>query len=396
MDYAFQVVRTDAIVDDNIYVGPAVHSGSANIMSKTPRFKMVSVQVADVVRHFKMADWGNLGIICFLVFGVSSFMYATLSRETPTVRDVALAAGKQVWNYFEILTAQGTVARDHVSTTIVWMVMSLGTFVIVSGYLLNFMSCDQVAKEPVPLIDSLEAQLSPKFRHVGPTLFKNFFLYQKLVQPEPGTQLSLLAQLIEENGEYVDAEATDQNSTDGKYRLLDELDRGEKTMISESIFWDSFSHRFLCAMNSTKANDVFESEPFNEGVLAYFFNKRLPVDVIRYLDYHARNAAELGVTKQRVVSATSFAIASYLNDNYAMLRCCTGLKDDESDSIFIDAGISSYKSTFDYFACALVVSLVALVAEMSSQLMPSRRIQPMFERAHIWFDEYFEPTPTSC
>ncbi|KAI1290909.1 hypothetical protein HDE_07833 [Halotydeus destructor] len=384
IDYAFQIVRTDAIIDDNIYAGPAVYSGSSYIISKTLKFKNVNIEVADVVRHFTMVAWEYLGIICFVVSVVSSFMYATLSRKTSTVRDVALVGSKQVWNYFEILTAQGMVARDHVSTSIAWVVTSLGTFIIVSGYLLNFMSCDQVAQEPQPLIDSLEAQLSPNFRHVGPTVFNNFFLYQKLIKPEPGTQLYVLAQLIKEKGKFIDAEASaKKGSLDNMYRLIDEIDRGKKTMISESVFWDLISHRVLCASSSTKVIDVIVSQPFNEGVLTYFFNKRLPGEVIRYLDYHARNAVELGVTNQRVVSSASYMIASYFNDNYDTMRCYTGLRDDEMDSLeFVDAGIPAYKSTFFYCVCALAVSFSALVVEMSSQWMSSGRIQPMFEQRH--------------
>ncbi|KAI1290801.1 Hepatic triacylglycerol lipase [Halotydeus destructor] len=367
-DYAFQLVRTDAIVDGNIYVGPAVYTGSASIVSKTPRYKVLDIEVTDVLQQFRMVTWAYLGIITLIVIGVCSFTYLALLRITSTEHKASLVWIKPAWAFWEILISQETFQCDFVSTGMTLMVAAVGTFFIITGYLLNFMSSDQVAKQPLPLIDSLEAQLSPRFREVIPTTYTNFFLYQKLLKSKPGTQLYDLDQLIQEKGSYIDAEDNANNPEVSQKRiidLLDEIDRGKKTIISETVFWDLISIQMLCAINATKVIDVTVSETFNEGVLTFFFNKRLPVNMIRYLDYHARNSLEFSLTTERLVRLGYFTMEKFLENSYNTMRCYKRLRDAELDSVeFLDAGMKTYKYTFVYCACALAISSIALVMEM--------------------------------
>ncbi|KAI1290899.1 hypothetical protein HDE_07830 [Halotydeus destructor] len=397
-DYAFQLVRTDAIVDDNIYVGPAIYSGSASIVSKTARYRILDIEVTDVVRQFHAVTWAYLGIIAFTIMAACSLMYLALTKNELTRLQTAEVWKKPAWTFWEILISQVNFKYDYGCTSATRLVAAIGVFVVISSYLLNFMSCDQVTKQPLPLIDSLEAQLSHRFRSVVPTSYTNFFLYQKLLKSEPGTQLYDLDQLIREKGTYLDAEA--YSKTPEKIQalvlgLLDDIDRGNRTIISETVFWDLISIQMLCALDSTKLIDVTVSEPLNEGVLTFFFNKRLPADVIRYLDYHARNSVEFSVTVQRVISAGNYLIEKYFVDDLDTMRCYKRLKDAELDNLeFFNARIKTYKDTIIYCAWTLATSFVVLVAEILGRNLVESRRQPKFERKYHHFVRY--PAEIQC
>ncbi|KAI1290768.1 hypothetical protein HDE_07829 [Halotydeus destructor] len=337
-DYAFQLVRTDAIFDDNIYVGPAVYTGSANIVSKTSRYRVFDIEITDIVKQFHVVTWAYLGIITLIVIVVCSCMYLALLSTTLTEHKASLVWIKPTWAFWETLVSQETFQYDFVSTGMTFMLATVGTFVVITGYLLNFMSSDQVAKQPLPLIDSLEAQLSTRFRDVIPTTYTNFFLYQKLLKSTPGTELYDLDQLIKQKGSYIDAENNAKNPLVSQQRMfdwLDEIDRGKRTIISETVFWDLLSIQLLCAINATKVIDVTVSETFNEGVLTFFFNKRLPADMIRYLDYNARNSLEFSVTTERFEKIGYNLIEKYFENRYNTMRCYKRLRDAELDNLGI-------------------------------------------------------------
>ncbi|KAI1298285.1 hypothetical protein HDE_04232 [Halotydeus destructor] len=106
----------------------------------------------------------------------------------------------------------------------------------------------------------------------------------------------------------------------------------------------------LCAINATKVIDVTLSEPFNEGVVTFFFNKRLPVDLMRYLDYNARTSLEFSMSTERLVRLGYSIMEQYLQHIYNTMRCYNRLRDAELDNLeflrvgVLDVGLASEKS----------------------------------------------------
>ncbi|KAI1290813.1 hypothetical protein HDE_07835 [Halotydeus destructor] len=320
-DYAFQVVRTDAIVSDSIYVGPAIYSGASHIISKTEMFNYYDdVQLTDVVRNFKTIAWLYLVILCLLI-----------------------------------------------------------NFICISMYLV--LSSDKVARQPRPYINTVEALLSPEFR-IPPTVFTNYFIYQELINPKNGSQMYHLAELIKENNGFVNAEkAMNDFSQTSKlmFDVIGHIDRGEKTLVIESLFWNLIRFRLLCGLDPAKASEMIVSEPFDEGVLTYFFNKRLPAGVVRYMDYHGRNAAEFSLTAEALKSLADYVISALLNSNFNTLRCFKKLKDNELyDLKFDDATLEPYRSTFQSFLWALCFSTLVLVADQLFHMITGGKIKERF------------------
>ncbi|KAI1290814.1 hypothetical protein HDE_07837 [Halotydeus destructor] len=386
-DYAFQVVRTDAIVEDSIYVGPAIYSGSSYIVSKTEMFNYENdVQITQVVKHFNKIAWLYLAIICSLITISCICMYIVLSNDELTPRKVAHISKKPIWRWLEILSCQQSISFDTASTSITWLATSFGCFVIVSGYLLSFMSCDQVAKQPRPYIDTLEALLSAEFR-IPPTAFTNFFVYQELMDPKNGSKMYHLAELIKEKNGFVNAEKTMKDfgqTSKLMFDLIGSIDRAEKTLVLESLFWNLLWFRLFCGLDSVKASEMIVSEPFNEGVLTYFFNKRLPADVIRYMEYHGRNAAEFSLAAEAMKSLADYVISALLNSNFKTLRCFKKLKDNELfDLKYDDTTLEPYRSTFQSFIWALCFSTLVLIAGQLIYLHASSTERKLFTRRKV-------------
>ncbi|KAI1290920.1 hypothetical protein HDE_07839 [Halotydeus destructor] len=386
-DYAFQVVRTDAIVGDSIYVGPAIYSGSSSIISKTPLFNYENdVQITQVVSHFNKIAWLYLVIICSLITIICICMYIVLSNDELTPEKVAHISRKPIWRWLEILSCQQSISFDTASTSITWLATSFGCFVVVSGYLLSFMSCDQVAKQPLLYIDTLEALLSPEFR-ISPTAFTNFFVYQELMDPKNGSKMYHLAELIREKDGFLNAEEAMKDfgrTSMLMFDLIGHIDRAEKTLVLESLFWSLLWFRLFCGLDPVKASEMIVSEPFNEGVLTYFFNKRLPADVLRYMDYHGRNAAEFSLTAEAMKSLSDYIISDMLNSNFNTMRCFKELKDNELyDSKFDDATLEPYRSTFQSFIWALCFSTLVLISGQLIYLYVNSTRRRLFARRKV-------------
>ncbi|KAI1290879.1 hypothetical protein HDE_07831 [Halotydeus destructor] len=366
-DYALQVVRTDAVIDDTIYVGPALYSGSSYIISKTLKYRQDDLDITDVFTKFTHIAWAYLALICCTVTIVCSFIYVAFSSETWTLKKATRSCASAAWKFVEMLTAQHSFLLNHVSTSIALITASMGIFFIVSGYFVNILSCDRVAKQPLPVINSLEAQLSPEFSNIGPSAFTNFYLYQKLIKPQRGSDLYHLADLIKKKGFFIDADREMQETVKSNKKiviLIDDMEDSKRSIISESMFWDLVTKRMLCAVNSSKISGVTVSEPFNEGVLTYFFNNRLPSSVKRYVDYHARTSVEFAVTPERVKEIAIYLMKLLLNHNFGTMRCYKELQDSDLDDMqYQNASIEPYTNTFWLSAYALVISTIVLVTE---------------------------------
>ncbi|KAI1290921.1 hypothetical protein HDE_07838 [Halotydeus destructor] len=186
------------------------------------------------------------------------------------------------------------------------------------------------------------------------------------MNPKTGSKMYHLAELIKEKNGFVNAENAMKDFSQTSmlmFNLIGNIDRGEKTLVTESLFWNLLWFREFCGLNPVKASEMIVSEPFDEGVLTYFFNKRLPADVIRYMDYHGRNAVEFSLITEAVKSLADYIISALLNNNFNTLRCFKKLKDNELyDLKFNDATLEPYRSTFQSFIWALSFSTLVLIA----------------------------------
>ncbi|KAI1290812.1 hypothetical protein HDE_07832 [Halotydeus destructor] len=176
-----------------------------------------------------------------------------------------------------------------------------------------------------------------------------------------------LSSLFEKKGLYMNSDSIAQVPTEvarAVSGLFKNINSGEQTLILESVFWNLMWNRLFCSLTPSLASGLIVSQPFDEGVLAFFFNKRLPADVIRYLEYRARNAVEISVTAKAISALSEHIATLYVVDDYTALRCFTQLKASQLDQLtFDDATLQPYRSTFQSLSSALGFSLLVFIAE---------------------------------
>ncbi|KAI1290855.1 hypothetical protein HDE_07822 [Halotydeus destructor] len=128
IDYAFQVVQSDAVVSDKIYLGPAVFSASAYKISKTPKFKEIEAEIMDIIEHFDTQAWVYLGIISILLIAICCLMYIALKSEIFTADDDNVQASKLNAMMYESVISIDEGKKTMISETVFWDLISRRMF----------------------------------------------------------------------------------------------------------------------------------------------------------------------------------------------------------------------------------------------------------------------------
>ncbi|KAI1306515.1 hypothetical protein HDE_00993 [Halotydeus destructor] len=198
VDYTSAWMREDCIASDSIGVLAPVAGADVRIVSPVlndsantegiVKYDSGSDKFEPFLDTFSLIDgYTYIGIFAS-IFTVAIIIWFDTSRRSShpqTFKSLAKQLVVSLWCVFALMVSQGKSMFNTSSLKLMWFMMTIGIFIISSGYLLNLLGTEQVAKRSPDQIETLTDIISQKFEHIEPTLVTNAFTYalDKLVKP---------------------------------------------------------------------------------------------------------------------------------------------------------------------------------------------------------------------
>ncbi|KAI1306490.1 hypothetical protein HDE_00983 [Halotydeus destructor] len=197
VDYGSAWMRADCIATDSIGVLAPVAGADIRIVTpilndsanteSTVMYDSGSDEFEPFLDTFLLMDRYSYIAIFVSIFMVASMTCSEISGRSSHLHTMKLVSMKflfALWCIFASTVGQGRPLTRTAVLNMVWLMMTIGLFIISSGYFLNLMGTEQVARRSPDQIETLNDVISHKFEHIEPTMVTNAFTYamNKLVK----------------------------------------------------------------------------------------------------------------------------------------------------------------------------------------------------------------------
>ncbi|KAI1309112.1 hypothetical protein HDE_00334 [Halotydeus destructor] len=202
---------------------------------------------------------------------------------------------RTLWESFELLVGQGKFSHISAVPRLMWLTLTVGLFIIVSGIFLNLLRTEQVAQREPDQIDSL-ADLLDEFSWQEPTLMTNLYTSSLLDLTKNNTPENRLIERIKSNENNTYSLETTENSTQepSQVTVKKYLDKGGRYLLLENSFW--FPNVF-CHIVPEMFDVVHVSKgTVLDGILVALYNSKSDPRLVKYMSYRLSNKLELGFT----------------------------------------------------------------------------------------------------
>ncbi|KAI1307714.1 hypothetical protein HDE_00630 [Halotydeus destructor] len=390
VDFALRAIRLDAIPDHPVHVTTALASGEALIVSKKQDNVERNAAITDVVNAFQnpVLEYVLLATsMCFILLGYSLILRSERNRKyrnvSRTFRCYVRNLVKIYFKLIELLFDQENfkLKCNKQAGRIIWIFLGHFYFLVMFGYLLNYLSVDKVTVSEPDNIRKLSDQLRMPFNETKkPACHKNFNIYAHLLNARKGSQLDQLYQLIV-NGKNL----KDFNQAVGMgvpfSRDMRALMSGQISLVVEALAYHRLIRYGQCGMTED-SHLIMTSETFADGVLAFFVNKKMAPPSLRFAEYRMKVMFESHLTVTGMHKIGQSLAEKYFQVNYKNFRCYHHLW--EKDILHAGAEDGVYSAYSDVTADVLHKTLMlchslsqigvfVLIIELLIQLVASAK-----------------------
>ncbi|KAI1307701.1 hypothetical protein HDE_00632 [Halotydeus destructor] len=279
VDFALRMIRLDAIPDHPVHVTTAMASGEALIISKKLDNVKRNADIIDVVSAFQSPVLQYILLatsICFILLGYSLISRSERNRKRGNLsRTFQYYVRNLVKIYFrliELLLDQDNFklkCNKHAGR-IIWIFLGHLYFLVMFGYLLNYLSVDKV------------------------TLIVN------------GNNLL----------DFNQAVGLAIPFSRGRQALMS----GRNSFVVEALAYHQLIRFGQCGMTEG-SQLITTSETFADGVLALFVNKKMAPPSLRFAEYRMKIMFESHLTVTNMHKVGQSLAAKYFEASYKNLRC---------------------------------------------------------------------------
>ena len=251
------------------------------------------------------------------------------------------------WLYIvDTIFCQISVSPRRGVNRLVWITVAIGLFVIIRGYVWNLIKVEKVALIPKPQINSIESLLyEPEFADHQIVLFKSFYFYRYLRSSKDPELRHLYDRMMSTN----DCSTLDRcNFLEFKRNsvvfnaLLEKFQAGIRdanaVLILNKNFIRSGANYFVCALFPEIWSKVeISNQPFASDLLVWFYNKRLPSNIKRYMDYLTMTIDEFRLNEMRQKEFMSIVVDSVTGglkkiDDWSNIACVDNAEDKSKET----------------------------------------------------------------
>ncbi|KAI1290359.1 hypothetical protein HDE_09210 [Halotydeus destructor] len=370
IDYGIPVIRIDTLDHEIIRIGPVLSPADMIIVSVPKSAEKINLDLCDVFDHMtailKLYLLIVIVIVAAVIYGLKQRF--KLSRK-PQILKLIHQLKDIIWRIIELFVDQENYGtREKFAMRIFWSIFAFSVYVIVYGYLVNYISADGVASKPIDTIDSIYDHLSARFKHIEPMLMRNSMSYPLLSAAEPH---SSIGRLYAKAAADEDRNIVDMGSADPQV-MMDLFKRGFDaenmvSLLSEKFVWDSSIKGVMCSFDSAKMSRVHvSSQSFANGVLATFFNKLSAPEFTKYAEYRFRILTE-SYLSQQVFRHVSEALISRATGTMSLnvLRCWDDDRLVEHDDTVKPTSMTVLANTLRLCIVMLSLSVLVVILELT-------------------------------
>ncbi|KAI1306498.1 hypothetical protein HDE_00977 [Halotydeus destructor] len=348
----------------SLELGDSANEDKATKMeSDVERFEPMLDTLALVDRYSCYCFWAAI----FAVALVASFdKYKRHSKFVLNIRQFSTA----MWNVFKLVVNQAEVIHATTPVQIVWLLLTLGLFVIISGLFLNLLRTEKVAQRAPDQIETLGDIIGTKFNSVEPAILTNCFTYalSKIVSPN-SDQDKLFKKLEGPQGHLVNLDANIANSGMNLDLLEGTVRRKDKYILFEEVLWIPLKP-LLCNCAPSVATQVHVSgNTILDGLLITPYKIDLDYRLKAYLEYRLKNQFELGISSYDyfdIYPAIAVALSTWNQNLDNSTMCFLGMKD-EIQAAEMQFQLRHSTLVLKFLATLLAMSLFIIFVEVQAK-----------------------------
>ncbi|KAI1306517.1 hypothetical protein HDE_00991 [Halotydeus destructor] len=277
---------------------------------------------------------------------------------------------QSLWNIFELMVSQGKEISGKTVLRLVWLLLSIGLFIIIVGLFLNLMSTEKVAQRSPDQVETMSDIIGPKFKGIEPTLITNSYTYALRNLVRNGSEEAKLFQALKRNPKNLcTLTATSKDSSQEKElnSLLEEVKQKTRYILYEEVFW-KYYQPLICYTSPEYSKSFHASRnTILGGLLIVPYRKGINEGLRLYLEYRLTNQFELGLPGfdyYHISESISQLTSQWRIGRNESTRCLLGIGDDDQISN-IQFQLSHSQSLLWFLFTIMMISAAVTVCEHS-------------------------------
>ncbi|KAI1306521.1 hypothetical protein HDE_00995 [Halotydeus destructor] len=380
VDYAWAPMRLDCVTDSLGVLTP-VSGADVRIVSpilnrsagteNNVKYDNGSERFDPILETCASVDGMSYLFFCVAIFAIALIIsIAKRRRQSDTSWPLAKNFTVTLWQIFEQVLNQGKFNPKATFVQLVWLMLTMGLFVIISGLFLNFLRTEKVAQVGPPQLESMESIVGSEFNRLEPTLMTNSFTFGLGKLVKFGSKEHKLFEKLrrhEQNLVYVN-----KSLDKGKDSLRDLMSlivtsfaNKDRYFLVEEILWSGLKPA-LCFSSPNLGSEAHTSiATLMNNILIIPYSKRLDRRLRHFLEYRLQNQFELGVLKHELNAI--FMTIIEMTEQFQLgkpntTKCLLGLTEEDpaSDMMF---ELAHCRLLFRFMAFTLLLSVFVIFIE---------------------------------
>ncbi|KAI1296582.1 hypothetical protein HDE_04971 [Halotydeus destructor] len=323
VDYAFTSrMRLDCLVSDSIGVLATYSEADVRIVSpilnrvvEADRFEPITETLVLFDGYFYLA-------LCLTIVAVAICMAigtADRNRIQPSVEQLVGQTMQCLWCIFEVFVNQGKLSHRSLPLRLVWLLLTIGAFIIISGFFINMLRTEKVAQRSPQQLETIEDILDPTFESSKPTIVTDAFTYVLRRLVKKGTREERLFRKIgtdKDNLYSLNLSANNSDlaaNTQANFFLAIHaaMESRNRYLLLEDVLWKSLRPVLCCSMPDAFEHSHFSKATLLGGLIILPYRKSTDYRLKTFMEHRLKNHFEFGLSRLDYLEAfeTIFTLA---------------------------------------------------------------------------------------
>lgn len=310
-----------SLVGEPILHGPTAAPFDIIILSGKPKAIKKRIDELDVI--------DNIDDVTKLYLGYVTVIMASVLALTLTLRKrTRLRFSKKLLRVLEKMTF-AIVTQDNFrklsrnSSRVLWASFSVYVFIVVTCYLLNYLSSDLVADVYSPVIDSLEDLMSTEFDHVTPIILKAYTAHTFIQKASSDSLVGQFYRKLLSDPENRIMEAAASQGEQMIITLRARFMAGNSSMIISTGIYDAIGEHILCHFDYTIVENTHRSKggTFGQGVETKMMSKFIGPEMRWFLDFRFTLMLEAGIVYPEYIRWRRNTLDKVFETTWDVIKC---------------------------------------------------------------------------
>ncbi|KAI1296816.1 hypothetical protein HDE_04967 [Halotydeus destructor] len=224
--------------------------------------------------------------------------------EGSFVSRVATHLAMSLWRIFELVVSQGKVGNRRPLLRSVWLMLTVGLFVVISGFFSNMLQTEKVAQRRPQQLETIEDIIGNKFNSAEPTILTELFSYPLSKLVKKGTKESSLFDKIGNNKENLyalnpssdGADFATSKRTNFVQVMKEAMAAKNRYLLYEDILWKSLRPVLCHTMPENFEHSHTSKGTLLGGLITFPYRKNTDRMLKVYMEYRLKNYFEMGLS----------------------------------------------------------------------------------------------------